>query len=381
MSKVSYCYVSLLLMSVTVTGCGGDGNVVVAPQSQPNTLFSALGEVVDRSPTLSGGKPGSRYLTQSSAEVDQTVVKPVFVNGTGADGDDSLSDLTLDFRNAAGSVIGTLNMKEDGKSPSIVEPLTGETGRTLRRLVLEKTDNDQTYQSTVLVSWDSDGAIGGSNENPSNYLAMGYWRNAAKTTNSASYFGAFVGGAEFDGDPSIIVSQASPSNQSYSATYKGIAQGYHTNKKDKHVGEFSASLQLDATFNATPDDGSNFSGDGIDISGCLGCDEDGIIFDGVTSDYQLKMAAANLPRTVFHPNSGPTQFGYAFGTFTSSTTLEHKTNGALDGATGSWTGLFGQKTAGSAGVDKAPIYVGGTAGVSWENGNRDLLGAWIGYRQ
>ena len=309
----------------------------------------------------------ARYLTQASSSDYQTSVMPTFSKN-------SLSELDLEILDDNVEVVA-FTLTEDLKGEQGSENLLpSETGRTFKSHSLEKRDDDRRSEAKGLMSWANKEA-----DDPSSYLAMGYWYTKPTEDKSKAQLGAFVGGAEFASDPSYKLpieseSRLSESKNDVKATYEGTARGYHTSEDDE-TGIFSASLGLTATFasqrSLTP------TKNAVTIKGVIG-EWGGIRFDGVASKYELRLGEASLSCALASdvPSNCASDKSIAWSIFNGSTTLWDKTdNTKVDGSTGRWSGLFGK----GGGDTDIPAYVGGTAGVTW--GDRSLLGAWIGHRQ
>ena len=149
------------------------------------------------------------------------------------------------------------------------------------------------------------------------------------------------------------------------------------------TGTFLADLELEAKFSSTP------VVQAVTLSGCIGCNKLHIAFDksfdGTTIPYRLHLKESilscknngNTCDTVNKPIDWKLMRG--------DVELQRKDGpnnwSTVSTASGNWHGLFGKTTTNLNDNDgkDAPIYVGGTVGVNWDNDNRSLLGAWIGH--
>lgn len=366
-------------LGMILFACGGDD----PPPAPPPTVDSEAGhKASERAAKMAmtslyveedkDNNAVARYLTQASSEGYMTSVMPEFEKGTGNSRVDRLADFDMEILDDSNNKVVAFNLLDNLKGEQSSESLLpGEEGRTFKSHPLEKRDNDRRSEANVLISWDNETAA----DDPSNYLAMGYWYTKPTTANSMAQLGAFVGGTEFASMPSYKLEDLDNGGEDeVKASYEGTARGYHTSK-DGEEGTFSASLDLTATFKGI-DDETDVDKQ-VTIDGVIG-QRGGIRFDGEDSNYQLRLNEASLSCT----SDGATPPKCAadrtidWKRFKGTTTLVDKTdNEEVAGSKGSWTGLFGT----SGAEDTPPDYVGGTAGVTWDD--RSLLGAWIGHKQ
>lgn len=377
-------------LGMILFACGGDD----PPPAPPPTVDSEAGhKASERAAKMAmtslyveedkDKNAVARYLTQASSEGYMTSVMPEFEKGTGNSRVDRLADFDMEILDDSNNKVVAFNLLDNLKGEQSSESLLpGEEGRTFKSHPLEKRDNDRRSEANVLISWDNETAA----DDPSNYLAMGYWYTKPTTANSMAQLGAFVGGTEFNIDSSYTLADEAGQGENASdvkATYEGAARGYHTSEGGE-TGTFSASLDLTARFKgkslATV---GGVDKDAVTIEGVIG-KRGGIRFDGEENGrYELKLkqvglscASATGGEDCVEDSNNGNKRSVALKKFNGITTLVDKTdNEEVAGSKGSWTGLFGTSSA----EDTPPDYVGGTAGVTWDD--RSLLGAWIGYKQ
>lgn len=322
----------------------------------------------------------ARYLTQASSEGYMTSVMPEFEEGTGDPRVDSLSDFDLKILNDSEDVVAFKLLEDLEGEQGSENLLPGEMGRTFKSHPLEKRGEDRRSEANALISWNNTDAA-------SDYLAMGYWYTKPTEADSKAELGAFVGGAEFASDPSYALKTSGTGNDraeaeaaaaDVEASYEGTARGYHTSE-DGETGTFFASLDLTATFKGISTLAAHKTpvGERVMIEGVIG-ERGGIRFDGEDSNFKLRLNEVSLSCASDGANPANCKDDGAIDwkRFNGTTTMVNQTDGMdVEGSKGSWTGLFGK----SDDNNTTPDYVGGTAGVTWNE--RSLLGAWIGHKQ
>ena len=240
----------------------------------------------------------------------------------------------------------------------------------LREWTLFDYTKESTSAATVTVSWH--------NEDPTDYLAGGYWMHLqgdlATDAITGVELGVFIDGPEFAGTPTLPVMGT--------ATYRGRAAGLYTyfygpmwqaldprlTDGLQETGEYSAVITLTADFGAST------------LQGCFACVEN-METTGVTLDAEGNRSTLYTPLSLGSIKFAPTPI-LPDGTFTGtglSIVLGDPVIGVslpVTNVQGSWDGQFSSRPATDGSGD--PRLVGGTSGVQWDHpdGSR---GEFVGY--
>ena len=299
--------VAALASAVALSACFGGGSGSGGNSSLATRLSGNAGAVQER---IRAALPGLVSNTQISFG---SVVAAAGADVTGIDTDFSggRAKVTIQRRGKAAVNLDTANTYSDlGAAPSLV----GAADRQSRsRYVFSSTANRATA-ALVAVDWQ--------NNDPTDYLAGGYWVNIEANPDSLE-FGAYVAGPELD------INRPPTLRTAGTASYRGTAAGMYASEDrsegSTEVGEFEAVATLTADFGADT------------ISGCVGC-EGGIDVapgDGYaySTNYRLQFGATPINRNQ--------------GTFQGSNVTLSNPDIPISSSSGVWAGQFSNRPSGS----------------------------------
>ena len=296
--------------------------------TDPNRTLGAAGRVGDNLPAF-----GS--VTQST---NGGSVSGITSDAASTTFDGRNIDLTV--RRADGSRLRLNSASHLEDSLSIAADIPGHD--TLRGDVLLDYSNTQGAAAVVYVSWD--------NDDPTDYLAGGYWLHATGNFNTATVtgieIGAFVDGPELDTAATVPVSG--------SASYQGPTEGMYASRTGSDVAGVSRGSIEIGGFNGVIDLTANFGTS--TISGCVGCtgpvETYGIFTDAATGQtFDVEDSSDVILRF------GPAPIGQD-GSFRNRRVSATLPGFTVTSTTGSWGGKL-SSTADAAGD---PRLVAGTYG-------------------
>ena len=358
MQRVVFVLAALALAACG--GGGGGGGVATSAQPEATIPHADVPPVVTTAGVLSGD-PGA---TRSAAE-RAAVALPAFgsvtqsanrhgVSGVSTDRTETSIDgdeFTMTINRQDGSFV-TLSTVDDYYilNPPGESTLPGHNA-VQDGYILDYTPQEATV-AYVAVSWD--------NDDPTDYLAGGYWIRAIGDT-AGSNFEIDSAGAFVDG-PELSMSSRPTMPLLGTARYIGEAEGLYgasagtdvpgAQVGDTEIGLFNGDVALTADFGAGT------------IGGCVGCNG-GIFADGESTDLLMRLGA-----TPFEGN----------GTFRGASVALESRSTDITSTSGAWGGMFSNLP----GSDGNPRLVGGTVGAAaTTSGGSEvvLVGAYIAVGQ
>jgi len=224
-------------------------------------------------------------------------------------------------------------------------------------------DDDRLSEARLAQTWN--------NSDQTDYLAGGFWLHLEGDFDSLNFeradVGAFVGGLQLDGTPTIP--------QAGSASYEGEARGLYAYRFGSSnseipegsftVGEYRADAELNADFSS------------MTVDGCIGCGRRANLSEWSGLQSVLQDASTTKPfDDEVTVDVRLSSARISDGTF-ASTDIDMR---AFDGqsivsSNGSWGGKFSNGS-----VDDAPRLAAGTTGVNWtasDGGSGTLVGVFI----
>ena len=349
-----------------LSACGGGGGGDVSPSTMNDQVQPPT---VDRVQTADPG------ATRRAAERVANNL-PAFGSVTQSSNGGSVSGITTDAASTSfdGRDVQLTVARADGSSLRLnsAANLVGSVSdasnipghNTIRGDVLLDYSNTRASAAAVYTSWD--------NDDPTDYLAGGYWIHArgdfSTETISGIEVGVFVDGPELDGAANLPVRG--------SAAYQGPTEGLYAQQwgtddpgaaqGSVEIGGFAATIDLTADF------GSNT------ISGCVGCtgmiETNGIFVDASTgAAYERAGISESVLRL------GPASLN-SDGSFRNREMSMSNPHFTVTQTTGSWGGKFSnvQDAAGD------PRLVAGTYGgraVTSGGTETVFVGAYYGLKQ
>ena len=357
----------VLFLALVLAGCGGGGGGAPATPTTPVTPDPAPTEpssrtVTDRDILLADPE---RLFDQAAVAANSTprfgsVTQSTALNISGTTRNSANAE--FDGQNVEFSVLrqdgSTINLSSLRNLASGDATPTPIPGHTAEFWFIGNLDADSVDGAFVAVSWD--------NNDPTDYLAGGYWVSIEGSLEplvvTGAEVGVFVDGPELDMAPNLPVQGR--------ASYRGASQGLFAFKEGlgnpllapntEQVGQFYALADLDADF-------SNSS-----ISGCLGC-RGGAIIEGFSNNPDGTVTLFSGDRVDARLLLNNASFS-SNGQFTGSTELIWTGRPSII-SRGTWGGEF----SGINNPSGNPRLVAGTAGAEWrgENGaTARLLGPW-----
>ena len=341
--KWSAAALGLLFLAACSGGSGGGsaGPVVAASQE------------MNQDEEAASAKPATQeeFHESVSGQVSGLLdaIKPAFgsvlvitnddVTGVESTFEDGSPTVTVN-RDVAGDIVldpASADVVIDHGAEASYVNLPGRTGRT--RDLLESTDSSITA-SRVAVDWD--------NNDPSDYLAGGYWLRI-ETQQAAIEVGAFIDGPELDkNNPPIMPVSGTASYQgSAGGLYLAVAgtdAAYPSGSEE--IGDFVGVATLNADFLAGT------------IDGCVGCVGD-ILLTGrvLNSATGLSDPFMNEPSDV-QVNFGSVPFDRSDGTFYGRNVTASSETASIVQSGGLWAGQFSN----IPNTDGDPRLVGGAFG-------------------
>ena len=363
---------AMSLLALAACGGGGSGDspqINMSGQLQPPPAPQAPVLTVDRVQTANPG------ATTSAAEQAANNL-PAFGSVTQSSNGGSVSGITTDAASTSfdGSNVQLTVRREDSSSLHL-DSATHRVGSsseassipghsTIRGDVLLDYTNASASIAVVFTSWD--------NDDPTDYLAGGYWIHATGDFGAFAVanieLGAFVDGPEIDGPPTLPISG--------SATYQGPTQGLYAQlwgtddlpvpQGSTEIGLFAATVDLTADFGANT------------ISGCVGC-TGSIDTAGVFTNASTGEVLETSDTSEIEVRLGPASLN-SDGSFRNSPVSVSAPNVTVTQTTGSWGGKFSnsQDAAGD------PRLIAGTyGGHAVTSGETELVfvGAYYGLKQ
>jgi len=248
----------------------------------------------------------------------------------------------------------------------------------------EQTNNGTTVETSAwtVAPHDNDGlwvarlAQTPNNSDQTDYLAGGFWLHLEGDYQSLKFeradVGAFVGGPELNGTPTIP--------ETGSATYKGEARGlyaYRFGSSNSEIPEGSFTL---GDYKADAELSANFSL--MTVDGCIGCGREADLSEWSRLQSVLQDASTTMPfndKVTVDVTLGSAPIR-SDGTFVGTDIDVQAFDGPSNGSSnGSWGGKFSNVS-----VDGAPRLAAGTTSVNWTESDGDsgsLVGVFLADQQ
>ncbi len=321
-------FVGLLTAGLlTLAGCGGGGG-------GGGTALPSGGGGGAALPTADNIKVANNDgIRQGAGET--AISLPKFGSVTQSSNSDGAS-ITTDAADATFDGTGLdVRIERQGSGPIVLDtanplvvssdPITGVTGRSTRTWGIASLTGDSLTVARLAVDWASD--------DPSDYLAGGYWLHLEgdlQSSDLVAEIGAFVDGPELSlSNPPSMPLQGSATYEGAAAGFFGIVHGSDTSDPPGSIaiGEFSGLATLTADFEAST------------IRGCVGCN------GGVSAEYLFVDGATRNVENVsvssepYRLRLGETSFA-SNGTFRGSDVRLSIPDLQIAESSGAWGGQF-----------------------------------------